>query len=370
MDPQSEQFSGQDPAMMMEQKPPMYSQGYPGPPGMGMPAGYSNTMQGQPAGFNPMMSQMSQQGNFPMSGMHPRATMMRPRMMNAPKQLRLQLQQRLQGQQFMNQSRQNLGMKMESLVAGGSPLLRPGMQPPIGGQPGFLNAQMMAQRNREILNHQLRRQRMMMLMQQQQQQQQQQVAGGFSPPPNVTAPGGMDTPMGGPPMSQAPPQQFSYPANYVGMTQQGDPSFVRSAAASPPNPMMSARLGSPQTPMMQQHPQSAPMYQTADMKGWPQGSMARNSSYPQQQFAQQGNPGSCNSMMMNGAMPLNGSGAHMAQMNMNPMAMGGMPMGPEQVGLGGTFINRILTKDTGRHTLFPFKYGMLFHYRFLRIYQA
>lgn len=85
--------------MMMEQKPPMYSQGYPGPPGMGMPAGYSNTMQGQPAGFNPMMSQMSQQGNFPMSGMHPRATMMRPRMMNAPKQLRLQLQQRLQGQQ-------------------------------------------------------------------------------------------------------------------------------------------------------------------------------------------------------------------------------------------------------------------------------
>lgn len=61
------------------------------------------------------------------------------------------------------------------------------------------------------------------------------------------------------------------------------------------------------------------------------------SSYPQQQFAQQGNPGSCNSMMMNGAMPLNGSGAHMAQMNMNPMAMGGMPMGPEQVGLGGTF---------------------------------
>ncbi|XP_041112633.1 nuclear receptor coactivator 3-like isoform X2 [Polyodon spathula] len=323
VDPQSEQFSGQDPAMMMDQKPPMYSQGYPGPPGMGMPAGYSNAMQGQPTGFNPMMSQMSQQGNFPMSGMHPRATMMRPRMMNAPKQLRLQLQQRLQGQQFMNQSRQNLGMKMESPVAGGSPLLRPGMQPPMGGQ-------MMAQRNREILNHQLRRQRMMMLMQQQQQQQQQQAAGSFSPPPNVTAPGGMDTPMGGPPMSQAPPQQFSYPANY-GMNQQGDPSFVRSAAASPPNPMMSARLGPPQTPMMQQHPpQSAPMYQTADMKGWPQGGMARNSSYPQQQFAQQGNPGSYNSMMMNGTMPLNGSGAHMTQMNMNPMAMGGMPMGPEQ----------------------------------------
>lgn len=34
----------------------------------------------------------------------------------------------------MNQSRQNLGMKMESPVAGGSPLLPPGMQPPMGGQ--------------------------------------------------------------------------------------------------------------------------------------------------------------------------------------------------------------------------------------------
>lgn len=45
-----------------------------------------------------MMSQMNQQGNFPLQGMHPRANIMRPRT-NTPKQLRMQLQQRLQGQQ-------------------------------------------------------------------------------------------------------------------------------------------------------------------------------------------------------------------------------------------------------------------------------
>lgn len=58
----------------------------------------------------------------------------------------------------------------------------------------------------------------MMLMQQQQQQQQAAAAaaaaGGFSPPPNVTAPGGMDNPMGGPNMGQPGPQQFGYGGNY------------------------------------------------------------------------------------------------------------------------------------------------------------
>lgn len=85
-------------------------------------------------------------------------------------------------------------------------------------QPGFLNAQMMAQRSREMVTMQMRRQRMMMLMQQQQQQQAAAAAaaaaGGFSPPPNVTAPGGMDNPMGGPNMGQPGPQQFGYPGNY------------------------------------------------------------------------------------------------------------------------------------------------------------
>lgn len=55
----------------------------------------------------------------------------------------------------------------------------------------------------------------MMLMQQQQQQQQAgAAAGGFSPPPNVTAPAGMDNPMGAPNMGQPGPQQFGYGGNY------------------------------------------------------------------------------------------------------------------------------------------------------------
>lgn len=58
------------------------------------------------------------------------------------------------------------------------------------------------------------------------------------------------------------------------MGQQGDPSFGPSGG-SPSNAMMPSRLG-PQNPMMQQHPQGGPMYQGADMKGWPQGGMGRN----------------------------------------------------------------------------------------------
>uniref|UniRef100_A0A4W5NWE1 Nuclear receptor coactivator 3 n=1 Tax=Hucho hucho TaxID=62062 RepID=A0A4W5NWE1_9TELE len=270
-----EPFPGQDPSMVLEQKP-LYGQGYPGPPSMAMQSAYGGSpMQGQPqqGSFGPMLSQMGQGGSFAgMGGMgHPRANMMRPRMMSATKPMRLQLQQRLQGQQFMSQTRQGMAMKMENPGAG-NPGMRPGMQPGMGGQPGFLNAQMMAQRSREMVTMQMRRQRMMMLMQQQQQQQA-AAAGGFSPPPNVTAPAGMDTPMGGPNMGQPGPQQFGYGGNY-GMTQQGDPSFGP-AGSSPPNTMMSGRLG-PQNPMMQQHPQGGPMYQNAEMKGWSQGGMARN----------------------------------------------------------------------------------------------
>uniref|UniRef100_A0A3B5LWA6 Nuclear receptor coactivator 3 n=1 Tax=Xiphophorus couchianus TaxID=32473 RepID=A0A3B5LWA6_9TELE len=327
-------FGGQDPSMLLDQKP-LYGAGYPGPPAMPMQSGYGgNPMQGQgqQAGFGPMLSPMGQGGSFPgmggMGGMgHPRANMMRPRMMNANKPMRLQLQQRLQGQQFMNQTRQGMAMKMEN--PGGNPGMRPGMQPGMGGQQGFLNAQMMVQRNRDVVNLHMRRQRMMMLMQQQQQQAAAAAAaaaGGFSPPPNVTAPGGMDNPMGGPNMGQPGPQQFGYGGSY-GVTQQGDPSFGPSGG-SPPNAMMPGRMG-PQNPMMQQHSQGGPMYPGADMKGWSQGGMGRNRY--DQQFGQQGNPGQYGGMMMNGGMPASGGGGHMGQMGMNPMVMGRMPMGPDQV---------------------------------------
>lgn len=75
-------------------------------------------------------------------------------------------------------------------------------------QPGPMNTQMMAQRTRDNL---LRRQRVMMLVQQ---QNQAAAAGGFSPPPNVTAPGGIESPMGVPPINQPGQQGFSYGNNY------------------------------------------------------------------------------------------------------------------------------------------------------------
>ncbi|XP_034724225.1 nuclear receptor coactivator 3-like isoform X4 [Etheostoma cragini] len=427
--PPSEPFPGPASSLGMDQKP-MYNQGYTGPAGpasMGMQPGYGgNTMQGQsPGGYNPMMNQVGQTGNFPgMAGMgNPRANMMRPRMMTATKPLRLQLQQRLQGQQFMNQTRQ--GIKMEHAPGGNpamhsgvqpgmqpgiqpgmqpgiqpgmQPGIQPGMQPGIqsgmqpgiqsgmqpgiqsgmqpgiqsgmqpgiqpgmqpgmqpasmGGQPGFLNAQMMAQRSREMMTLQMRRQRMLMLMQQQQQQQQQQqgqgAARGFSPPPNVTAPGGMDSPMGAPPMNQTGQQGFNYGGNY-GMNQQGDPSFM-APGSSPPANMMQGRMGGPpqnsMMPGMQGNPQGGPMYQPGDMKGWPQGGMPRSNTYPQQQFPQQGNQGQFGPMMMNTSMggpgPVSGAGAGQmgqipgqrqgqmqGQIGMNPMGMGRMAMGPDQ----------------------------------------
>ncbi|XP_042786683.1 nuclear receptor coactivator 3 isoform X11 [Panthera leo] len=118
-------FQGQEAAVMMDQKAALYGQTYAaqGPP---MQGGFN--LQGQSPSFNSMMSQMSQQGSFPLQGMHPRANIMRPRT-NTPKQLRMQLQQRLQGQQFLNQSRQALEMKMESPTAGGAAVMRPMMQP-------------------------------------------------------------------------------------------------------------------------------------------------------------------------------------------------------------------------------------------------
>lgn len=73
-------------------------------------------------------------------------------------------------------------------------------------------------------------------------------------------------------------------------------------------------------------------------------SLSFSSSYAQQQFGQQGNPGQYGGMMMNGGMPANGAGGHMGQMGgqmgINPMTMGRMPMGPDQV--GQTAINMIL----------------------------
>ncbi|XP_061487366.1 nuclear receptor coactivator 3 isoform X3 [Rhineura floridana] len=313
LEPKQESFHSQESTVMIDQKPPVYGQPYQGQ-GAAMSGGF-NSMQGQQAAFNSVMSQMNQQSNFPMQSMHPRANVMRPRT-STPKQLRMQLQQRLQGQQFLNQTRQTLDIKMENPSPGSASGMRPVMSPQMGSQQqGFLNAQMVAQRNRELISHHIRQQRMAMMIQQQQQQSQ-----AFSPPPNVTTSGSMDGAVTGPPMAPVPPQQFSYPSNY-GMSPQPDPAFSR--VSSPPNSMMAQRIGPSQNPMMQ-HPQATPMYPSAEMKGWPSGSMARSSSFPQQQFSHPGNPATYNMMHMNS------NGGHMGQMNISNMPMSGMPMGPDQ----------------------------------------
>ncbi|XP_037667855.1 nuclear receptor coactivator 3 isoform X2 [Choloepus didactylus] len=318
LEPKQEAFQGQEAAVIMDQKAALYGQTYPAQ-GPSMQGGFN--LQGQSPSFNSMMNHMNQQGNFPLQGMHPRANIMRPRT-NTPKQLRMQLQQRLQGQQFLNQSRQALEMKVESPPTGAAAVMRPTMQPQVNPQ-GFLNAQMVAQSSRELLSHHFRQQRVAMMMQQQQQQQQQPPppqTQAFSPPPNVTASPSMDGVLAGPAMPQAPPQQFPYPPNY-GMGQQPDPAFGR--VPSPPNALMSSRMGPSQSPMIQ-HPQTAPVYQSPEMKGWPSGNLARNSSFSQQQFAHQGNPAAYNMVHMNG------SSGHMGQMSMSSMPMAGMPMGPDQ----------------------------------------
>lgn len=68
---------------------------------------------------------------------------------------------------------------------------------------------------------------------------------------------------------------------------------------------------------------------------YPQQQFGQQGPPGQQQFGQQGNPGQYGGMMMNGGMPAGGGGGHMGQMGgqmgMNPMVMGRIPMGPDQV---------------------------------------
>lgn len=98
LEAKQDSFQGQESAVMIDQKPSLYGQPYQGQ-GAALPGGFSN-IQGQQPSFNSVMNQMSQQSNFPLQSMHPRANVMRPRT-NTPKQLRMQLQQRLQGQQVI-----------------------------------------------------------------------------------------------------------------------------------------------------------------------------------------------------------------------------------------------------------------------------
>ncbi|XP_041662059.1 nuclear receptor coactivator 1 isoform X2 [Cheilinus undulatus] len=262
-----------------------------------------------------------------------------------PNQLRLQLQQRLQGPQQL----QNRMAGMNQFPAGAQHVnigIRQGVQQPQMPSQPPLNAQMLAQRQRELYSIQHRQRQ---LFQQKVMLMRQNMAG--APTGAVGTIGTARVPKGPPatpqPQQQQQQQQFNFPAGYNPMTgksptspshfspldnkltarvplndqtlmggvqgqfnsnvnsslQQGlfqqfggsalvqqDPPFP--PEMSPTSPLLSPQNSTSQSPLLQQAP--PPGYQSPDMKSWQQTSMASNSLFSQsgqsagQAFGQQG----------------------------------------------------------------------------------
>uniref|UniRef100_H0X8L6 Nuclear receptor coactivator 2 n=2 Tax=Otolemur garnettii TaxID=30611 RepID=H0X8L6_OTOGA len=277
-----EQFSSQDPNMMLEQKAPVFPQQYASQAQMAQ--GSYTPMQ------DPNFHAMGQRPSYATLRMQPRPGL-RPTglVQNQPNQLRLQLQHRLQAQQVRSSNRQPL-MNQISNVSNVNLTLRPGVPTQVRKQTRYapINAQMLAQRQREILNQHLR-QRQMHQQQQVQQRTLMMRGQGLNMTPSMVAPSGIPATMNNPRMPQANAQQFPFPPNY-GISQQPDPGFT--GATTPQSPLMSPRMAHTQSPMMQQS-QATPAYQApSDMNGWAQGNMGGNSMFSQQSpphFGQQAN---------------------------------------------------------------------------------
>ncbi|XP_023039850.1 nuclear receptor coactivator 2 isoform X2 [Chlorocebus sabaeus] len=318
-----EQFSSQDSNIMLEQKAPVFPQQYASQAQMAQ--GSYSPMQ------DPNFHTMGQRPSYATLRMQPRPGL-RPTglVQNQPNQLRLQLQHRLQAQQ----NRQPL-MNQISNVSNVNLTLRPGVptQAPI-------NAQMLAQRQREILNQHLR-QRQMHQQQQVQQRTLMMRGQGLNMTPSMVAPSGMPATMSNPRIPQANAQQFPFPPNY-GISQQPDPGFT--GATTPQSPLMSPRMAHTQSPMMQQS-QANPAYQApSDMNGWAQGSMGGNSMFSQQSpphFGQQANTSMySNNMNISVSMATNTGGMSSMNQMTGQISMtsvtsvptsGLSSMGPEQV---------------------------------------
>ncbi|NXH21150.1 NCOA1 protein, partial [Bucco capensis] len=367
----TERFQPQQatPPLMMEQKPGLYPQPYSSSssPTTNLPGAFPGMVRQKPS-FGPMPVQVPPpRGAFPttMGTMQPRQSLSRPP--TAPNQLRLQLQQRLQGQQqLLHQNRQAI----LNQFAANSPVginMRAGMQQQITPQPP-LNAQMLAQRQRELYSQQHRQRQLM---------QQRAILMRQQSFPNTLPPSaGLPVQMGAPRLPQAPPQQFPYPPNYgtspgnpptssspfsplasnaeaalanrgglvsrgmlgsvagqfgtginpqmqqnifqysgSGMGQQSDPSFAPSL--SPSSPLMSPQLPPSQSPMLQPAPPT-PGYQSPDMKTWQQGAMGNSNVFSQ---AGQSQPAAAQQGMYNNmSITVSMAGGNTNVQNMNPMA--------------------------------------------------
>lgn len=84
--------------MMLEQKPPMYTQQFAPPPSHMAQRGYPGAPMQEP-GFHPMSGQMGPRQGYPMMRMQARPGLRPASVPNQPNTLRLQLQHRLQSQQ-------------------------------------------------------------------------------------------------------------------------------------------------------------------------------------------------------------------------------------------------------------------------------
>ncbi|XP_063779956.1 nuclear receptor coactivator 2 isoform X1 [Pseudophryne corroboree] len=329
VDPES--FVNQESNLLMDQKATVFNHAY--------------ATQGQMAQNNyaqmtdPNFHAMGQRPNYGMLRMQTRPGL-RPTGMvqNQPNQLRLQLQHRLQAQQ----NRQPLLNPMNSVSNMNMPM-RQGVPAQMREQ-GPINAQMLAQRQREILSQHLRQRQ---LQQQQVQHRAMMMRGqGLTMPPNMVASAAMPGSISSPRIPQANAQQFPFPTNYgtgipspppftspfspvppspgsqslshsslhgsqMNLANQGIMGsmggqygpvmnsqiqhnafqFASSGmsqqsdpgftgATTPQSPIMSPRMAHTQSPMMQQS-QANPAYQSADMNGWAQTNNGSNSMFSQ-----------------------------------------------------------------------------------------
>ncbi|XP_071999958.1 nuclear receptor coactivator 1 isoform X4 [Engystomops pustulosus] len=372
--------------VLMEQKPGMYPQPYPAAsPNPGLPSPFSSMVR-QKTNFGPMPVQVPQSLQ---RGPHPNAMNMQPRQAlprpgTASNQLRLQLQQRLQGQQqILHQNRQAI---LSPFAVGNAVQMgmRPGMQQAITPQPP-INAQMLAQRQRELYSQQHRQQQQQIMQQRALLMRQQSFGNNL--PPNA----GLPVNIGAPRLPQGPPQQFPYPHSYgtnpvnpppstspfspmpttpeatlpnrggatrgglvgrgmmgnvggqfgpgmnpqmtqnvfqysgTGITQQADPNFTPSL--SPTSPLMSPRLTPSQSPMLQQNP-STPGYQSPDLKSWQQSTLGSPSVFGQagQTQPSPGQQGMYNNMSITVSMGGNNSGVQNVNQMTGQMQMSSLPM--------------------------------------------
>ncbi|XP_071270236.1 nuclear receptor coactivator 2-like isoform X1 [Salvelinus alpinus] len=237
-------YHGPGPGRPMQDPPPsshLAQRGYHGP-GPGRPM---QDPTGQ--GFHPMAGQMGPRPGYPIMRMQQRPGL-RPQgvLPNQPNTLRLQLQHRLQVQQ----NRQPMMNQMSGVSNMNQPLQS------NNPNQGTINAQMLAQRQRELLSNHLRQRQLEHQRQQHQQQQQQQRnmvmrAQGLNLPPNMAAANmaaaaasGLSGGLINPRIPQTTnPQQFPFPPSY------GTSTGPALASPPPPHPSTSP-FSSPLSPCL------------------------------------------------------------------------------------------------------------------------